>query len=620
MRKLTNYLVFCLLFISLPFYAQNVIIEGYVFETNNRGYLNVVEIEVLDSSTKAIRAKTSSDMDGKFILELAPNGSYLIRAKKKVFKLAETIISTQGKQAGEKVYVKIEMEREPGYLFDVTMAEKRVGDNPADAITNATIEVYNNTKKQEELVLKNHPPPTFNFTFEQGNHYTILIRKDNFFNKRMEAYVNVEGCILCFDGVGNVKPGISEVLTAGHQMGTLLANVELTPIELNKSIKIENIYYDYNDFKIRKDAALELDKLISVLKNNPAIIVELGSHTDARGKDRYNLKLSQKRAKAAVNYIITKGGIDPTRITGKGYGETALINTCKNGVKCSDQKHQENRRTELKIIGISSDDPYANLSLAEIIEAEEFQKLLEEVQNQEIVKVEAGEELPKEISAQQSTVPNSSEQELPIAENKIVESNTIPKKEKTELPSTKAKNTMNSLESIETNANAETKIAAKKTKNTVPPYAMNHTKTQNPARFKKEQEDMGTIDNPKIIAGSKEYANKRQALLGSSTNGITREVEVTSSTNFRKPKALPRNYEGYRIEFYNTNAELSLSHVIFSRHGNITIEQKKNGNYAYLIGDFKSKRQAKEFLNAVLLKPYPNAKVVKYRRGNRVGG
>ena len=90
------------------------------------------------------------------------------------------------------------MLRQPGYIFDVTLAEKADEDTPADAVQNARIEVYNNTKGEETLVLENHPDPTFKTHFEEGNHYTILIRKKGFFNKRLEAFVNVEGCILCF--------------------------------------------------------------------------------------------------------------------------------------------------------------------------------------------------------------------------------------------------------------------------------------------------------------------------------------------------------------------------------------------------------------------------------------
>jgi len=129
----------------------------------------------------------------------------------------------------------------------------------------------------------------------------------------------------------------------------IVQDLYLEPIELNKGIRLENIYYDFDKANIRPDAAVELDKLVKILIDNPTIWIELGSHTDSRGKDAYNLTLSQKRAESAVQYIISKG-IDKNRITAKGYGETQLLNKCANDVKCSDEEHQLNRRTEFKIV------------------------------------------------------------------------------------------------------------------------------------------------------------------------------------------------------------------------------------------------------------------------------
>ena len=89
-------------------------------------------------------------------------------------------------------------------------------------------------------------------------------------------------------------------------------------------------------------------KSINILIDNPTIEIELGSHTDSSGSDPYNYKLSEKRAKVAVDYIISKG-IDPSRIVGKGYGETKLLNHCSNEIPCTDEEHQINRRTEFKV-------------------------------------------------------------------------------------------------------------------------------------------------------------------------------------------------------------------------------------------------------------------------------
>lgn len=129
----------------------------------------------------------------------------------------------------------------------------------------------------------------------------------------------------------------------------LRQDLYLSKIVIGKAIRIDNILYDFNKAAIRSDAALELDKIVTILKENPTIWIELGSHTDSRGNDDYNLKLSQSRANSAVNYILSKG-ISKERITARGYGETKLINRCANDVKCSDEDHQLNRRTEFKIV------------------------------------------------------------------------------------------------------------------------------------------------------------------------------------------------------------------------------------------------------------------------------
>ncbi|SDD06125.1 OmpA family protein [Pedobacter soli] len=129
----------------------------------------------------------------------------------------------------------------------------------------------------------------------------------------------------------------------------LKEDLHLEAVVIDKAIRIENIYYDFDKWNIRADAAVELDKLVKIMADNPTIWIELGSHTDSRGKDKYNLDLSQKRAESAVQYIISKG-INKNRITAKGYGETQLLNKCANGVNCTEEEHQLNRRTEFKIV------------------------------------------------------------------------------------------------------------------------------------------------------------------------------------------------------------------------------------------------------------------------------
>jgi outer membrane protein OmpA-like peptidoglycan-associated protein len=116
----------------------------------------------------------------------------------------------------------------------------------------------------------------------------------------------------------------------------------------NAFINLDQVLYDYNKWDLRSESIIELDKLVKYMKSND-LKVELSSHTDSRGEDVYNEWLSQQRSNSCVNYIISKG-ISPTRIIAKGYGEYRLKNRCVNDVECSDAEHQQNRRTELRII------------------------------------------------------------------------------------------------------------------------------------------------------------------------------------------------------------------------------------------------------------------------------
>jgi outer membrane protein OmpA-like peptidoglycan-associated protein len=139
------------------------------------------------------------------------------------------------------------------------------------------------------------------------------------------------------------------ITTVGKPYGIIRDTIWVEKVEVGQKFVLENIFYDYDKWDILPESEVELNKLITVLNDNPSWKVELGSHTDARGSDSYNEILSQKRSDSAVDYII-KNGISKDRIIAKGYGESQLINHCKNGVECPDEVHRQNRRTEFKIL------------------------------------------------------------------------------------------------------------------------------------------------------------------------------------------------------------------------------------------------------------------------------
>ena len=125
--------------------------------------------------------------------------------------------------------------------------------------------------------------------------------------------------------------------------------VVLEKIYPEKEIVIDNIYYDLDKANLRDESFPVLDKLISFFEENNQLIIEIGSHTDSRGSDAYNIDLSQRRAQSVVDYFIQKG-IPKSQLVAKGYGETKLLNTCGNDVNCSEEEHQKNRRTSFKVI------------------------------------------------------------------------------------------------------------------------------------------------------------------------------------------------------------------------------------------------------------------------------
>lgn len=128
-------------------------------------------------------------------------------------------------------------------------------------------------------------------------------------------------------------------------------NIELKQLKVGNKIVLKNIFFDLDKATLRPESTAELNRLIKLMTDVPSLRIELGGHTDSRGSDTYNQQLSEKRAKAVVDYL-TANGIDAKRLEWAGYGETQLVNGCSNGVQCSDVQHQENRRTEFKVLSL----------------------------------------------------------------------------------------------------------------------------------------------------------------------------------------------------------------------------------------------------------------------------
>ncbi len=171
---------------------------------------------------------------------------------------------------------------------------------------------------------------------EENADYSLLVTKSEYLSKREN-----------FTMFGRSIPPI--LLTKPITDTTFYTNITLEKVFIGKAFRLENIYYDLDKFDIRSDAAVELDKLVQVLNDNPELKIELGSHTDSRSSDIYNLRLSQKRAEAAINYLVSKG-ISADRLTARGYGESELLIERAR----TEEEHQVNRRTEFKVLEIGA--------------------------------------------------------------------------------------------------------------------------------------------------------------------------------------------------------------------------------------------------------------------------
>lgn len=168
---------------------------------------------------------------------------------------------------------------------------------------------------------------TFAFVLDRDREYTVIGQKNGY------------------------HADSAKVSTMGiKRSDTLEVALLLEPVfKVGQTFELENIYYDFDKYNIRPDAAAILDELVRTMRDNPTLKIELSSHTDSRGSHAYNEWLSQKRAESAVNYLVSRG-IARDRMVAKGYGETRLVNRCADGVRCSEAEHQANRRTEVTVL------------------------------------------------------------------------------------------------------------------------------------------------------------------------------------------------------------------------------------------------------------------------------
>ncbi len=199
-----------------------------------------------------------------------------------------------------------------------------------EILPNTKVSLYDN---QAQLIHSTFSDPTGNYTLtvDCGKEYLVRAEKENYSTK--EVMISIGS----LSGKTNLPIALESAkckVAVGDDLG--------------KCFGIKMIYFDLDQSNIRPEAALDLEKIVDVLRENPNMKLDIRSHTDSRATAAYNMKLSDKRAKSTIQWLM-KNGIDQARLTGKGYGESELVNQCADEVKCSEAEHQMNRRSEFII-------------------------------------------------------------------------------------------------------------------------------------------------------------------------------------------------------------------------------------------------------------------------------
>ncbi|MFK7813152.1 MAG: OmpA family protein [Maribacter sp.] len=191
-----------------------------------------------------------------------------------------------------------------------------------------------------KIIDENNEDILSTITDSEGNYSLVVdCYKGNFVRALTQGYVPSEEYLEKSDS----KPKIIDFYLERDKVTAGFGD------DLAKLLQLSTIYFDFDKYNIRKDSELEVEKVIAAMEKYPSLKIKVNSHTDSRGKDSYNLWLSEKRAESTVNYMISKG-ISKDRLQGQGFGETKLINNCANGVKCSAMNHELNRRSEFIIL------------------------------------------------------------------------------------------------------------------------------------------------------------------------------------------------------------------------------------------------------------------------------
>lgn len=267
-----------------------------------------------------------TDNNGQFSRCLNPSKNYEFRVSKKEYDSASAALSNSTLAAKTDEGVNLDIKLKKKIVNSAEVKGRLINSSSGQPIAN------------QALTLKNMKTQAIMNMTTDGNGNYAFTNLD--LNTDYEITAQVENC-----------GGISQKFNTKDVVGKKTISLDIPIVCKGDVVQLDNIYYDYGKATLRAESFASLDQVYAVLEANPKMTIEIQSHTDARGSANFNLKLSQDRAKSAADYLISKG-IDKKRVKSKGFGETKIINKCKEGVECSEEEHSANRRTEFKVINL----------------------------------------------------------------------------------------------------------------------------------------------------------------------------------------------------------------------------------------------------------------------------
>jgi outer membrane protein OmpA-like peptidoglycan-associated protein len=297
-----------------------------------------VLVNLMDANDNKI-GETTTGANGDYSFDVEPSLAYVLTGNKTKYIPGKTNFNTNELSTEKTEILKdVDLMSDEGFTLYGLVTDKK-DKNPLENVKVKLVEVVTG-----KSIVAASTPNTGDFrkTLEGAKlndklDYILTLEKDGYLTKNV-PYVKVLN-----------KPGEYKL----HEEMDLGMDKIAVGMDIAKIIEIKPIYFDFAKFFIRKDASIELEKIVKVMKDNPSMVIELGSHTDCRSSVTSNMRLSDARAKASASYIISKG-ISKDRIYGKGYGESKLVNNCAcegtDNVDCTEEQHQLNRRTEFVIV------------------------------------------------------------------------------------------------------------------------------------------------------------------------------------------------------------------------------------------------------------------------------